>query len=107
MVFLINLLPLLIFAIACFIAYRFKKWWVVLVGAVIVYFYMQAQPSYGVKGVVERTALPDFEQSSKEMVDRLSKPKSGKDYDKQRKAEFESIDNKLKEWNQKSDFSKQ
>lgn len=99
MVILFNLLPLLLFVGFVCLAYNLKKWWLVLVGVVVVAFYFQIQPSYIPKGEVRRTELPEFEQSSKEIVDRMSKPKSGEDYDKQRKEEISNIENKLREMN--------
>lgn len=99
MVILFNLLPLLLFVGFVFLAYKLKKWWLVLVGVVVVAFYFQIQPSYIPKGEVKRTDLPEFEQSSKEIVNRMSKPKSGEEYDKQRKEEISNIENKLKEMN--------
>lgn len=99
MVILFNLLPLLLFVGFVFLAYKLKKWWLVLVGVVVVAFYFQIQPSYIPKGEVKRTELPEFEQSSKEIVNRMSKPKSGEEYDKQRKEEISNIENKLKEMN--------
>lgn len=99
MVILFNLLPLLLFVGFVFLAYKLKKWWLVLVGVVAVAFYFQIQPSYIPKGEVRRTELPEFEQSSKEIVNRMSKPKSGEEYDKQRKEEISNIENKLKEMN--------
>lgn len=99
MVILFNLLPLLLFVGFVFLAYKLKKWWLVLVGVVVVAFYFQIQPSYIPKGKVKRTDLPEFEQSSKEIVNRMSKPKSGEEYDKQRKEEISNIESKLKEMN--------
>lgn len=99
MVILFNLLPLLVFMSFVFLAYKFKKWWLVLLGVVAVALYFQIQPSYIPKGEVKRTDLPEFEQSSKTIVDRMSKPKSGEEYDKQRKEEISNIENKLKEMN--------
>lgn len=99
MVILFNLLPLLLFVGFVFLAYKLKKWWLVLVGVVAVAFYFQIQPSYIPKGEVRRTELPEFEQSSKEIVNRMSKPKSGEEYDKQRKQEISNIENKLREMN--------
>ena len=99
MVILFNLLPLLLFVGFVFLAYKLKKWWLVLVGVMVVAFYFQIQPSYIPKGEVKRTELPEFEQSSKEIVNRMSKPKSGEEYDKQRKEEISNIENKLKEMN--------
>ena len=99
MVILFNLLPLLILVGFVFLAYRLKKWWLVLVGVVAVALYFQIQPSYMPKGEVKRIELPEFEQSSKEFVDRMSKPKSGEEYDKQRQEEISNIENKLKEMN--------
>lgn len=99
MVILFNLLPLLLFVGFVFLAYKLKKWWLVLVGVVAVVFYFQIQPSYIPKGEVKRTELPEFEQSSKEIVNRMSKPKSGEEYDKQRKQEISNIENKLREMN--------
>lgn len=99
MVILFNLLPLLLFIGFVFLAYKLKKWWLVLVGVMVVAFYFQIQPSYIPKGEVKRTELPEFEQSSKEIVNRMSKPKSGEEYDKQRKEEISNIENKLKEMN--------
>lgn len=101
MVILFNLLPLLLFVGFVFLAYKLKKWWLVLVGVVVVAFYFQIQPSYIPKGEVRRTELPEFEQSSKEIVNRMSKPKSGDEYDKQRKEEISNIENKLKEMNKR------
>ena len=100
MVILFNLLPLLVFVSFVFLAYKLKKWWLVLVGVVAVALYFQIQPSYIPKGEVKRTELPEFEQSSKEIVDRMSKPKSGEEYDKQRQQQMEDIDTKIKAWNQ-------
>lgn len=99
MVILFNLLPLLLFVGFVFLAYNLKKWWLVLVGVVVVAFYFQIQPAYVPKGEVKRTELPEFEQSSKEIVNRMSKPKSGEEYDKQRKEDISNIENKLKEMN--------
>lgn len=99
MVILFNLLPLLLFVGFVFLAYKLKKWWLVLVGVVVAAFYFQIQPSYIPKGEVRRTELPEFEQSSKEIVNRMSKPKSGEEYDKQRKEEISNIENKLREMN--------
>lgn len=99
MVILFNLLPLLLFVGFVFLAYNLKKWWLVLLGVVVVAFYFQIQPSYIAKGEVRRTELPQFEQSSKEIVNRMSRPKSGEEYDKQRKEEISNIENKLKQFN--------
>lgn len=101
MVILFNLLPLLVFTSFVFLAYKFKKWWLVLLGVVAVALYFQIQPSYIPKAEVKRTELPEFEQSSKITVDRMSKPKSGEEYDKQRKEEISNIENKLKEMNKR------
>lgn len=100
MVILFNLLPLLLFVGFVFLAYKLKKWWLVLVGVVAVVLYFQIQPSYIPKGEVKRTEIPEFEQSSKKIVDRMSKPKSGEEYDKQRQQQMEDIDTKIKAWNQ-------
>lgn len=100
MVILFNLLPLLLFVGFVFLAYKLKKWWFVLVGFMAVAFYFQIQPSYIPKGEVRRTELPEFEQSSKEIVNRMSKPKSGDEYDKERQQQIDDIENKIKSWNQ-------
>lgn len=100
MVILFNLLPLLLFVGFVFLAYKLKKWWLVLIGVAVVAFYFQIQPSYIPKGEVKRTELPEFEQSSEEIVNRMSKPKSGDEYDKERQQQMEDIDTKIKAWNQ-------
>lgn len=97
MVVLLNLLPLLTFLGCCYLAYKIKKWWLIMLGVLSIALYFQIQPSYIHKGEVVRTAPPEFEQSDKKIEDRMSKPKSGEEYDKRRQDEYRKIDEKIEQ----------
>ena len=50
--------------------------------------YLQLQPSYGVKGEIRRSAVPQFEQKEFEVKDIQSKPMSGEDRDRRRQEAY-------------------
>jgi hypothetical protein len=74
MVIILNLLPFLVSLGLGFIAYKIRKWWPIVVMVVFVLTYKLVQPSYLPKGVVERTQLPEFEQSGLVIQDVQRKP---------------------------------
>lgn len=82
MVFLLNLIPLLIFLVGAFFATRamkrggWKRTLMVIVATIItIWLYLKAQPSYMPKGDIKRTPVPAFVPSSPaEIEDRGRKP---------------------------------
>lgn len=100
MVFIYNIIPYIMavfFALVIRYAVPSKagKWILGTVFTLIILAYFQIQPSYGPKGVVERTTLPEFETKNSQMVDRMLKPEGGDYYDKRRQEAYKEIDKKI------------
>lgn len=74
MVLILNYLPLLIIAASIAAFWKWRKWWIVLVGAAALFVYGAAQPSYIPKGEVKRQTIEKFTPSTKaEIEDRNRK----------------------------------
>ncbi len=99
MIFLLNIIPWVILVGSFLISFYTRKFWIILAGLVVFFLYTSLQPSYLPKGEVERAKLPEFEQSNKEITDRLSKPQSGDEYDRKRQESYKEIDRRLEERN--------
>lgn len=104
MIILLNLLPLLIFAIGCYWAYlkftrntgdsdaRYKAALVPLLTTLLaLLLYFQVQPSYVPKGKIERTSIPEFEYKKIDVKDSTLKPMSGEERDERRKSQYKEI----------------
>lgn len=84
MVILLNLIVPLVLLVGCWLTWKKKKLWPIGAAGALVLLYTFVQPSYMPKGEVKRTNLPEFEYHKIEVEDRLSKPKSGQQYDDER-----------------------
>lgn len=92
MVVIINYIPVFIVFISALYVYRVRaankdgknKKTVVtcIVALACIYAWSAMQPSYGPKGYVARTSVPEFEQSENEITDRLKKPVPAEERDK-------------------------
>lgn len=98
MVVIINYIPVFVLIIAALYVYRVqvakkhgrhKKSIIAAIAAIIlIYIWSAIQPSYGPKGNIARTAVPEFEQSESEISDRLKKPVPAEDRDKSREEKY-------------------
>ena len=98
MVALINYIPVFILIIAALYVYRVQvsasknkarnTVFCLIISLVAIYFYQAFQPSYMVKGVVNRTSIPQFEYKELTVKDRLSKPVPGEERDRKRNEEY-------------------
>lgn len=95
MIALLNLLPFLVTGVFLYIAARRRSYKWLVAAILFAILYGKFQPSYMPKGVVERKALPEFQQSVKAVEDRLLKPKAYEVYDEQRNRAIREIDDKL------------
>jgi hypothetical protein len=88
MIALFNLLIWVVLIGGLFISIKYTSWkW--FLGTIVVAFLMgQFQPSYFPKGEIEREAVPEFEQSTEVIEDKLLSPKSGEQYDKEREVKI-------------------
>lgn len=82
MILLLNLLPVVIFAIGTHISIKRRSWRVALATILILFVYAKAQPSYMPKGEVKRSDIPAFEVSKGVIQDRNSKPVTGEERDR-------------------------
>ena len=82
MILLLNLLPLVIFAIGAYASWKLRSWKVAVATILILIIYAKAQPSYMPKGEVKRSEIPAFEVSTSEIQDRNSKPVTGEERDR-------------------------
>lgn len=103
MIILLNVIvPIVILGLS-FYAYKIQKWWPVLVAIAFSLIYGLVQPSYMPKGVVKPMAAPiEFRQVEGPMTDRMLKPKSAEQYDIERKAALDAIDQSIREQISKS-----
>lgn len=89
MIVLLNLIWILVLGASLLAAYKLRKVWPLVVGGIVLALYMQFQPSYTPKGVVQRQGVPAFEVSDAKIENRLLSPKSGEEYDAKRQADIE------------------
>lgn len=77
MVALYNLIPFFLLVVTIGVAYLVKKLHlrviVAMIGVLLMLGYNKFQPSYGPKGVVQRSVTAEFRMSDKPMVDNLRK----------------------------------
>lgn len=99
MVIILNLLPFLVSLGLIFLAYKIRKWWPIVVMFVFLLVYKTVQPSYLPKGVVQRTQLPEFEQSPLTIQDVQRKPAlTGQERDVKMQKEYAESDNRRNEF---------
>lgn len=99
MVVLFNFIPVLFVALMFLIGWKFtkntgKRIALAVITAAALGVYAQVQPSYGPKGVIVRSVLPDFEDRKIEASDRLLAPKGGDYYDQLRSDAYKEIQRK-------------
>lgn len=74
MILLINLIPMAIFAIGMYFAFKRRNGWIAVGTLVALALYAKAQPSYMPKGEIKRSDIPAFEVSTSKIEDRNRKP---------------------------------
>lgn len=107
MVLALNLLLPVILIVLFVIAIRYRKWWPVLLAAVVFILYTLAQPSYLPKGTVKSLPNAEFRVSDSPIIDRQLKPKSAQEYDIKRNKDLQAIDEKLQRLEMKSKTEKE
>lgn len=72
----LNILPYMLAALGVFLGLRLRQAWLIATTIILLIVYLQVQPSYMPKGKIERSAVPELEQSEATIEDRASKPDS-------------------------------
>lgn len=97
MIVALNMLLGVVVLILLYTSYRIKKVWPLLVAIAFIVVYTAVQPSYMPKGTVKAYIPPPFEKVEGPVVNRLMMPKTAEQYDAERNAAIELINNKMQD----------
>lgn len=95
MIVLLNMIVPVVVVGLLYAAYKFKTYWPLVIMVAVLFIYPMIQPSYMPKGTVKPIQNVEFKQLDIPIVDRSLKPKSAEQYDLERNALLDEIDEKI------------
>lgn len=96
MVLLLNIIVPLVTIVLIYLGYKLKSGWPLAIAILFVVGYTLVQPSYMPKGTVKSLPHVEFQYVDTEIVDRGLKTKSPEEYDREREAVIERMNQSIK-----------